>query len=290
MEYEKVLLVRHGLAGRRRHWEGLDEERPLSGMGRRQAQWLADLPLTDGVRTVMTSPYVRCVQTVEPLAERRALRVDAVDALAEGAKVDVALSALMEARAPVVACTHGDVLESVIGSISSMKAPKMAKGSLWVLRRCIGGLEAVEYLSPPRSRRVVKTEHDRQRAGAVAFMARAEVAFRAADVDAVLELFDDDVVVVFGDFPIMHGKAAYHEFLRARMARQQNYRPTTTVRSIDGDVIGSSWESTWTDARSGSLMCGRGCEFVRVRDGKAIEFVVSFNAWDPVDGPVTPII
>lgn len=125
---------------------------------------------------------------------------------------------------------------------------------------------------------------------AVLFMARAEAAFRGADIDAVLELFDDDVHVVFADFPEMHGKEAYREFLEARFARQQGYDPTTTVRAVAGDTIGSSWEATWTDALTGRPMHGRGCEFVRVEDGRVKEFIVSFNAWDPLSGPTTPIV
>jgi ketosteroid isomerase-like protein len=123
-----------------------------------------------------------------------------------------------------------------------------------------------------------------------AFLARAQRAFENADPEAVLELFHDDVVVVFADFPMMRGKPAYREFLRARFARQLHYRPTTTVRMVSGNQIGSSWEATWIDARTGKAMRGRGCEFVTLLDGLVIDFVVAFNAWCEVDGPQTPIV
>lgn len=128
------------------------------------------------------------------------------------------------------------------------------------------------------------------RDAAEAFLARAQEAFIAADVDAVLELFHDDVYVEFADFPPMRGKQAYREFLQARMKRQLDYRPDTTVRAVAGEVIGSSWVATWTDAQTGKPMRGRGCEFVTLRDGLVGEFIVSFNAWNEELGPQTPIV
>ena len=37
-----LLVVRHARAGSRRHWDGPDETRPLSGRGRRQAKALVN--------------------------------------------------------------------------------------------------------------------------------------------------------------------------------------------------------------------------------------------------------
>jgi ketosteroid isomerase-like protein len=122
------------------------------------------------------------------------------------------------------------------------------------------------------------------------FMARAEHAFTARDIDAIIELFADDVVVVFADFPPIRGKENYRRFLEARMARQLDYRPHTTVRVATSDVIGSSWEASWVDAQTGLAMQGRGCEFVTLKDGKIVEFIASFNAWETAGAPRTPII
>jgi len=133
------------------------------------------------------------------------------------------------------------------------------------------------------------TDHG-DRAAAEAFMARAERAFRSADVDAIIELFHEEVVVFFADFPVMHGRQEYRRFLEARMRRQLDYRPETTVRAVVDNVIGSSWEATWTDAVTGRAMRGRGCEFVSLRDGLVGDFVASFNAWDDEVGPQTPIV
>jgi ketosteroid isomerase-like protein len=123
-----------------------------------------------------------------------------------------------------------------------------------------------------------------------AFLARAEEAFRTGDREAVLDLFDEDVHVVWADFPPMRGKDEYRRFLDARFARQRHYTPTTTVRTVVGSVVGASWEATWIDAQTGVEMYGRGCEFLTLRDGVIVDYVVSFNAWDPAAGPATPIV
>jgi ketosteroid isomerase-like protein len=123
-----------------------------------------------------------------------------------------------------------------------------------------------------------------------AFMARAENAFKAGNQEAILDLFDEDVEVIFADFPPMRGKNAYRKFLEARMKRQLSYTPETTVRVVGENVIGSSWEASWMDALTGLEMRGRGCEFVSIRDGKVIQFIASFNAWNEKQGPATPIV
>ena len=128
------------------------------------------------------------------------------------------------------------------------------------------------------------------RASADEFMARAQRAFSTRDLDAIIDLFADDVFVVFADFPPMRGKEQYRAFIEARLARQLDYRPDTTVRCVDGDVIGASWEATWVDAKTGEAMRGRGCEFATLRAGRVAELIVSFNAWAERTGPSTPII
>jgi phosphohistidine phosphatase SixA len=85
----ELYLVRHADAGDRATWAGDDRRRPLSERGQRQAEKLirafAEIDLT----RVVSSPYDRCVQTVQPLALSRGLRVETTEALVED---DAALS------------------------------------------------------------------------------------------------------------------------------------------------------------------------------------------------------
>ena len=79
-----VILVRHAAAGERSRWSGDDRLRPLDERGRRQATELAEALASRGVERVLTSPYVRCRQTVDPLAETLGLAVEERVELAEG--------------------------------------------------------------------------------------------------------------------------------------------------------------------------------------------------------------
>lgn len=105
-----VILLRHAWAGHREGWDGDDISRPLDDRGRSQAHSLREILLARGVARVLSSPYVRCTQTVAPLG----LEIEPDERLAEGTTREQTLSLLAEADG-AVACTHGDVIENVIG-------------------------------------------------------------------------------------------------------------------------------------------------------------------------------
>src|SRR5947209_8335702 len=106
------VLIRHAHAGSRERWAGRDDRlRPLSKKGRRQAEGLVRSLHTIPLERVLSSPYRRCVETVEPLARARDLRIEETDALAEGAGLEAVLALLRElAGRPSALCTHGDVM------------------------------------------------------------------------------------------------------------------------------------------------------------------------------------
>ncbi len=105
-----VVLLRHASAGDRAEWDGDDRLRPLDKKGRKQAAALRDRLLAAGVTRVLSSPYIRCVETVEPLG----LDIELDERLAEGAPRYETLALLADADG-AVACTHGDVIENVLG-------------------------------------------------------------------------------------------------------------------------------------------------------------------------------
>ena len=150
-------LVRHGKAGSRPDWGQPDELRPLTGNGRRQALGLADLLAGEPVKRILSSRYVRCVQTVAPLAERLGLEVEQHAALAEEADIESTWSLLEElAGSDVVACTHGNVIPGVLdrihrrgGELVADDGWACAKGSVWTLEADPAGAFTRARYTPP---------------------------------------------------------------------------------------------------------------------------------------------
>jgi 8-oxo-dGTP diphosphatase len=151
-----LYLVRHAKAGDRRAWTHDDRLRPLSRRGQRQAEGLvaqfADVP----VDRVLSSPYVRCMETVVPLAGLRGLPVEPADALAEGAELDEVLALVRKhAHHDVVLCTHGDVAPMLLEHLARRgvdlgAAPACPKGSTWVLGTdATGEVTSARYIAPP---------------------------------------------------------------------------------------------------------------------------------------------
>jgi 8-oxo-dGTP diphosphatase len=139
-----VLLVRHAKAGDRERWTDDDRLRPLDKRGRRQADALVG-PLTGyPLARLVSSPYARCVQTLEPLSARLGMAVEPDQAIAEGAAAEEARALLGRlGPGPVVLCTHGDVVEALVGEGEPKK-----KGSTWLLARRDGDIRPVRYWPP----------------------------------------------------------------------------------------------------------------------------------------------
>jgi 8-oxo-(d)GTP phosphatase len=152
-----VLFVRHAKAGDRGSWHGADRDRPLSGKGRRQAETLVDTLGDWKPVRVLSSPFARCVQTVEPLASEAGVSVETSDALAEGARPKEVFRLLDEAfgeHGDVVLCTHGDVIPMIIdqliarGDVDLPRDYPCAKASVWVLEGEPGRVRSAKYLQP----------------------------------------------------------------------------------------------------------------------------------------------
>ncbi len=94
--------------------QGDDRLRPLSKRGRAQA--VALVPVLSGYlpRRILSSPSVRCCETVRPTAEALSLPVESIDELAEGNGSDTVRLVRRMAGEPAVLCTHGDVATAVL--------------------------------------------------------------------------------------------------------------------------------------------------------------------------------
>jgi len=141
-----LYLVRHAKAGSRHDFDGDDRERPLTISGRKQAAALAERLSGASPTIIVSSPYLRCVETVEPLAVALGVHVQTDDYLAEfHDKASTHLLAELRGllrRLPdrAVVCSHGDVIPALVELLADegMRidgAPEWGKASVWVLDR-----------------------------------------------------------------------------------------------------------------------------------------------------------
>src|SRR5204863_9879450 len=112
--------------------------------GARQAAGVAARPSGYPVGRLVSSPYDRCVQTLEPLARRLGLPIEPRDELAEGEPGPAALALVRGlAGAMPVLSTHGDVVALLCGDDAPRK-----KGSTWVLEVDGAAVTPARYLPP----------------------------------------------------------------------------------------------------------------------------------------------
>jgi 8-oxo-(d)GTP phosphatase len=137
-----LLVNRHASAGHRGDWDGDDSKRPLDERGLRQAAALVDQLMPFTIDRILSSPFVRCVQTVEPLAAARGLEVEVTDELAEGtdpSRVRALLASL--AGTATIACGHGPEIHPLFG--------KTKKGATIVVEAANDVLGELGRLPPP---------------------------------------------------------------------------------------------------------------------------------------------
>ncbi|WP_251450755.1 NUDIX hydrolase [Microbacterium sp. Marseille-Q6648] len=119
-----LIVLRHGKAVDRENWEGADTDRPLTSRGRKQANAVVGPLLAFGARKIISSPAVRCVKTVKPLAASLARSIDkspliSQDAWEEGrSDPRTVIGQRVRARKAVVLCSHGPVLPDILSELA----------------------------------------------------------------------------------------------------------------------------------------------------------------------------
>jgi 8-oxo-dGTP diphosphatase len=150
-----IYLVRHAKAGSRRDWELDDHLRPLSKKGWAQSEAIAQRLRTHDLSMLVSSPYLRCIQTLEPLARQRKADVVVDRRLEEGVGFIGALQLLSEVPDGSVLCSHGDVIPETIIALERrgcefMNAPDWRKGTVWLLERSDDGvITRAKVWAPP---------------------------------------------------------------------------------------------------------------------------------------------
>jgi 8-oxo-(d)GTP phosphatase len=162
-----LILVRHASAGHRHDWPGEDQLRPLDAEGEMDALLLADLLACFAPRArVLSSPALRCTESVRPYAEgfggfvkaEAVLAVSGPTADHSSDRTDRADSLrhlfrdLVAADQPVVACLHRENLPLALAAACSVLGapqpagwdPPLPKGGFLVLHVAAGELVAME--------------------------------------------------------------------------------------------------------------------------------------------------
>lgn len=151
-----VHLIRHAKAKNRRDWTEPDELRPLTKRGRREAEALTERLRDEPFARLVSSPYVRCVQTLEPLALEIELPIETTELLSEGSDaagvVELILS--LARNEPIACCTHGDVLFDVVRTVASAGVPlegpfDVPVASAWILGVAPDGFTGGRFMERP---------------------------------------------------------------------------------------------------------------------------------------------
>jgi broad specificity phosphatase PhoE len=149
-----LLLIRHAHAGDKWRWDGPDNLRPLSADGHAEAAGLVvrleDYPISH----ILSSPTLRCHQTVHPLARDRWLRIHHEEALGVDADPARVLALLEDPQlSDAVVCTHGEVIGQVLtrlvaAGLAVDQPLTWPKGSTWLLQGANGRPAHARYFPP----------------------------------------------------------------------------------------------------------------------------------------------
>jgi 8-oxo-(d)GTP phosphatase len=159
-----VLIVRHGRAGSKQRYKGDDQQRPLDKFGRAQAESLVGTLMAFGAGTLFAADRMRCVQTIEPLAEELGAAITVEPNLTEEAywenrkRARQRILAIAAGGGTPVICTQGKVIPDLIAwwcERDGVRPDKSRnrKGSTWVLSLHKNKLIAADHLDsalPPR--------------------------------------------------------------------------------------------------------------------------------------------
>jgi len=124
----------------------------LSPRGRIQAEALVPLLAEFRPRRILSSPAVRCFETVRPLAEALGLPIESVGELAEGNGPSALRLLHRMAGETAVLSTHGDIAAEVLDTLTPGLTAKararlrLLKGEVWVIQSTGETLEIVDHL------------------------------------------------------------------------------------------------------------------------------------------------
>ncbi len=166
-----LILLRHASAGQKAGWPAGDDARPLDARGATDALMLARLLACFAPRArVLSSPALRCTESLRPYAESFGGTVQAEVALAlydrpgdfssartnGGDPLAGLVRDLVRAGRPAVLCLHRENLPKALAAACSALGaslpdppdPSLPKGGFWVVHMSAGEMAALERYKP----------------------------------------------------------------------------------------------------------------------------------------------
>jgi 8-oxo-dGTP diphosphatase len=132
MDTFPLIITRHGKATAHDQWDGLDSLRPLVAQGMQQARDIAGGLAAFGPDAIMSSPAIRCLQTIAPLSYKLGMEIRESGKISqdkwtsEGDRVVDFVSARLRKAVPVVMCSHGPVIPQIVSEIISQTGGKVS--------------------------------------------------------------------------------------------------------------------------------------------------------------------
>ncbi|HEY7478107.1 MAG TPA: NUDIX hydrolase [Actinomycetota bacterium] len=153
-----VFVLRHTEAGERESWDEPDELRPISKAGLRQAGRVAEQLADVAFTRLVSSPYLRCIQSLEPIAQRRGLDITIAKELDEDEPPSGTEAWVLAASTdgPAALSTHGANVEGFVRRLQERDVPiggdgtvAWEKGSVWRVDVQDGRITGATYIAPP---------------------------------------------------------------------------------------------------------------------------------------------
>ena len=155
---DTLIIVRHTKALERGDWDDDDSKRTLDERGLAQSEQLIQHLEPFGIDEIYSSDYIRCVQTVTPLAQSRGLKITGIPNLNEAnfefdpERAISFANAVKQDEKNILICSHNPVIPTMLRGILNTKLKnkdliKLEPGDAWIVHRVRGEIVGLDFLA-----------------------------------------------------------------------------------------------------------------------------------------------
>lgn len=155
---DTLIIVRHTKALERGDWDEDDSKRTLDERGLAQSERLIQHLEPFGIDEIYSSDYIRCVETVTPLAQSRGLKITEIPNLNEAnfefdpERAISFANAVKQDEKNILICSHNPVIPTMLRGILNTKLKnkdliKLEPGDAWIVHRVRGEIVGLDFLA-----------------------------------------------------------------------------------------------------------------------------------------------